>query len=175
MTRRITNTALCGFLWAVLAGCVGPTITPGRVTNSAANVAEWDEAGNVRAVLQGGFPAQIETGPTGANIQASGQPRVLTFSITTDANGVTQRVATLADPSDTELSGFEMLPDGTIRLASFGALASAPLAVQNEAILAAFVAQGKMTDAQAVVWQRAIDAGQMTIIDVIKAALAGGV
>jgi hypothetical protein len=176
--------ALCASVvsLALLPGCtVGPVIdgpagaSDGSVANTAANVSEWDSDGNVRAVLQGGFPAQIETGPTGANIQASGQPRVLTFSITT-ADG-TQRVATLADPSDTELSGFEMLPDGTIRLATFGAVASKPLDSQVPAILASLEATGAIAAEQAETARAAIAAGAdvaTVIAGLVKQAVLPG-
>lgn len=159
MTRHeLTNIAACAVLWIVLAGCnAGPVVAPGRVENSPANVAEWDEAGNVRSVLQGGFPAQIETSADGANIQASGQPRVLTFSITLPDG--TRRVATLADPSDTELTGFRMDADGSITLDTFGAQASTVLAVQNEAIIQSLLTTEKITAEQAAVIRHAIQSG----------------
>lgn len=135
-----------------LLGCapVGPVVEDGvGLTNSGANRSRWDPDGNVETTLHGGFPANVETSAEGANIQSSGQPRVLTFSIQKpDGSNV---VATLNDPSDTEFSGFRMSPDGSIEIAAFGASASAVLAVQNEAVIQSLLTTEKITAEQAAV------------------------
>lgn len=159
-------------LLAVLASCapMGPVIRgpagaqAGAVENTGANVSEWDSEGNVRAVLQGVAPAQIETSAAGANYQASGQPRTVTFASETP-DGV-RRVATIIDPSDTELSGFEMLPDGTVRLAAFGALASRPIESSIPAILASLEATGRITAEQAATTRAAIAAGADAAVEI---------
>lgn len=155
-----TLLCVCVSLWWMLPGCaaVGPVVEDGKgISNSPANRSVWDPEGRVESTLHGGFPANVETSAEGANIQSSGQPRVLTFSIQKpDGSNV---VATLNDPSDTEFSGFRMAPDGSIEIAAFGASASAVLAVQNEAVIQSLLTTEKITAEQAAVIREAIAAG----------------
>lgn len=164
-------TGLCVAILFTLAGCnAGPVITDGEgVTNTPANRSVWKPDGQVETTLQGLAPANVETSASGANIQSSGQPRVLTFSIQhPDGTNV---VATLNDPSDTEFSGFRMDPTGAIEIAAFGASASAVLAVQNEAIIQSLLTTEKITAEQASVIRQAIQSGA-SLAEAVAKALA---
>lgn len=162
--------AFACFVLFCLAGCnVGPVIADGEgVSNTPANRSVWTPDGQVETTLQGIAPANVETSADGANIQSSGQPRVLTFSI--DHGDGRKIVATLNDPSDTEFSGFRMGADGSIEIAAFGASASAVLAVQNEAVIQSLLTTEKITAEQAATIRAAIAAGASVAEAIAKVA-----
>lgn len=172
--RVLSLALLCVSLCSLLAGCaVGPVVEDGvGVEGTAANRSVWRPDGQVETTLQGMAPANVETSAAGANIQSSGQPRVLTFSITTpDGREI---VATLNDPSDTEFSGFRMDPDGSIAIESFGAIASTGLAVQGETAIQSLITTGQITAEQAATiraaWKAGGDLGR-AIVEVLGPAL----
>ncbi len=179
---RVAMIAASALLCA-LASCapVGPRIRgpagaqAGGIENTAANVIEWNEpaptldqpfGGGIvhRSVIHGQAPAIVGADSAGARWQGSNQPRTVTFASETP-DGV-RRVATIIDPSDTELSGFEMLPDGTVRLAAFGALASRPIESSIPAILASLEATGRITAEQAATTRAAIAAGADAAVEI---------
>lgn len=145
----------------VLFGCgctaVGPRVTDFEgMENYPANRAVLTPDRR-ETTLTGMAPSNVLTDADGANIQSSGQPRVLTFSIQhPDGHEI---VATLNDPSDTEFSGFRMSPDGSIEIAAFGATASSVLAVQNEAVIQSLLTTEKITSEQAETIRAAVAAG----------------
>lgn len=163
----VTLAILC----ASLAGCVGPQGEANgagiSVSNSTHNFARQDE-GSWETAIAGPFPTNAVIDSDGANVQTGGPNTVLGLLLPADVKLFT------SNPADTRFAKLTYTAgDGsTIEIEGFESTKSSVIAAYDQQVLVWAQAQGVITQEQAAVAGKLVEAG-MSALEAITTVLGG--